>query len=213
MDIIQKLRVKNGVPLWLLNVPKELESIFSGCAVKTKVTAKDEIMQAVLFASSQAILDASFKSVVDRLSDDALVWIAYPKKSGAIKSDIDRDKGWDVVHAAGYDGVTQVAVDKDWSALRFKKSSAIKDKIRDVPMEERQTDGIDYANRTTVLPADARTVLQKYEGLESFFNSMAFSHRKEHLVAIADAKKPETRQRRIERMVEMLLKMKQQKNK
>jgi uncharacterized protein YdeI (YjbR/CyaY-like superfamily) len=41
--------------------------------------------------------------------------------------------------------------------------------------------------------------------MAAFFNSMAFSHKKEHVIAILDAKKEDTRRRRIEKMVELLL--------
>ncbi len=40
---------------------------------------------------------------------------------------------------------------------------------------------------------------------------MSFSHKREYIEAIVDAKKPETRTRRIEKMVEALLKMQQEK--
>ena len=37
-----------------------------------------------------------------------------------------------------------------------------------------------------------------------FFNALAFTHKKEHVIAIMDAKKKETRTRRIQKMVMML---------
>ncbi len=48
------------------------------------------------------------------------LWLCYPKKSGRVASDITRDLGWEPVHALGLLGVTQVAVDQNWSALRFR---------------------------------------------------------------------------------------------
>ncbi|MEZ5255731.1 MAG: YdeI/OmpD-associated family protein [Ilumatobacteraceae bacterium] len=41
-------------------------------------------------------------------------------------------------------------------------------------------------------------------GVRETFDALAPSHRKEHVRAIEDAKKPETRARRIERAIEML---------
>ena len=38
----------------------------------------------------------------------------------------------------------------------------------------------------------------------AFFDGLAFTHKKEHVEAILQAKKPETRERRIVRMTEML---------
>jgi uncharacterized protein YdeI (YjbR/CyaY-like superfamily) len=41
-------------------------------------------------------------------------------------------------------------------------------------------------------------------GLRASFDALAYSHRKEHVRAIQDAKKPETRQRRIENAVSII---------
>ncbi|WP_329006032.1 YdeI/OmpD-associated family protein [Kribbella sp. NBC_00709] len=61
----------------------------------------------------------------------------------------------------------------------------------------------DTAERTVEVPDDLAAVLAK-EGLRATFDQLSFSHRREHVQAITDAKKPETRQRRIDKAVEML---------
>lgn len=43
------------------------------------------------------------------------------------------------------------------------------------------------------------------EGLKAFFYNLAFSHKKEYAAAAEEAKKPETRMRRIQQMTEMIL--------
>jgi hypothetical protein len=55
-----------------------------------------------------------------------------------------------------------------------------------------------------VLPADARTALTKVPAAKASWDKLSYTHRKEHAEAITGAKKPETRARRIQRMVEML---------
>jgi hypothetical protein len=61
------------------------------------------------------------------------LWLCYPKKSGRIATDITRDIGWEPMHAAGFLGVAQVAVDADWSALRFRRSEEIREITRRSP--------------------------------------------------------------------------------
>jgi Bacteriocin-protection, YdeI or OmpD-Associated/Domain of unknown function (DUF1905) len=61
----------------------------------------------------------------------------------------------------------------------------------------------DTAERTVDVPDDLATALQE-EGLREAFDKLAYSHRREHVNAINDAKKPETRQRRIDKALEML---------
>ncbi|RYD57424.1 MAG: hypothetical protein EOP56_08950 [Sphingobacteriales bacterium] len=72
-------------------------------------------------------------------------------------------------------------------------------------MEQRQAEGIDYVNKTTTLPADVLKAMKPHQGLNKVFESMTFSHRKEYLLEVVSAKKPETRERRINKMIEKLL--------
>ena len=75
-------------------------------------------------------------------------------------------------------------------------------------MEERKVKGIDYVNRTVVLPDDALKAAKPNKGLVDFFYTMAFTHQREYVESIEDAKKPETRQKRIDKMIEMVLQLK-----
>jgi hypothetical protein len=49
----------------------------------------------------------------------ATVWIAYPKKTSGVQTDMTRENGWDAL-TDQIDAVTQVAIDDTRSALRFK---------------------------------------------------------------------------------------------
>ena len=61
----------------------------------------------------------------------------------------------------------------------------------------------DAAERTIEVPADFAAALEE-AGLRTSFDALAYSHRREHVNAINDAKKPETRARRITKALEML---------
>jgi hypothetical protein len=61
-----------------------------------------------------------------------VVWFAYPKgTSKRYRCEFNRDTGWAAVGAAGFEGVRQVAIDEDWSALRFRRPEFIKSLTRD----------------------------------------------------------------------------------
>lgn len=62
---------------------------------------------------------------------------------------------------------------------------------------------LDRAERKVDLPADAAKALAKAK-LRAKFDALAFSHQKEHVRAIAEAKKPETRAKRIAAMLDKL---------
>jgi hypothetical protein len=58
---------------------------------------------------------------------DGVLWFCYPKKtSKKYSSDIDRDHGWKVLNDSGFYGIRLVAVDENWSALRFRNKKYIK---------------------------------------------------------------------------------------
>lgn len=80
----------------------------------------------IAFARDRAELAAAAAEVAARYAPGGHLWLCYPKRSGGIRSDLTRDVGWEPVHALGLLGVTQVALDADWSALRFR----LRDEIR-----------------------------------------------------------------------------------
>jgi hypothetical protein len=61
----------------------------------------------------------------------------------------------------------------------------------------------DTAERTIEVPADLAEALEA-AGAREAFDALSFSHRREHVQAVEDAKKPETRARRIAKAVEMV---------
>lgn len=57
---------------------------------------------------------------------------------------------------------------------------------------------LDEAPREVEVPADLAEALASVAGAKEAFDRLPYTHRKEHVQAILDAKKPETRKRRIE---------------
>lgn len=62
---------------------------------------------------------------------------------------------------------------------------------------------LDTAPREVTVPADFAAALTKAKALRSF-EALAYSHRKEHVRAIEEAKSPETRLRRIDKAIEKI---------
>jgi hypothetical protein len=60
-------------------------------------------------------------ALLPALAEDAVLWFAYPKaRSPRRVAALTRDAGWEALGHAGFEGVRQVALDADWSALRFR---------------------------------------------------------------------------------------------
>lgn len=130
-DIKTKLNLKDGSTLLLLlAVPAPLEPLLAdltGVQLLRKLPRTKGLQAALVFVQKQAELDTFALDVTARASGDAMLWFAYPKKSSKHYScDFNRDSGWAVLGAAGYEPVRQIAIDEDWSALRFRKAEFIK---------------------------------------------------------------------------------------
>ena len=70
-------------------------------------------------------------AITAKASGDAVIWFAYPKGSSKkYTCEFNRDTGWAELAKAGYEPVRQVAIDEDWSALRFRKVEHIKTMTR-----------------------------------------------------------------------------------
>jgi bacteriocin resistance YdeI/OmpD-like protein/uncharacterized protein DUF1905 len=62
---------------------------------------------------------------------------------------------------------------------------------------------LDTKERTVEVPDDLAQAMEE-AGVREAFDSLPFTHRREHVEAVTGAKKPDTRQRRIARAVAML---------
>lgn len=203
MDLLTKLRIKKDVPLVLLNCPANCLYLFEE-AIITERTPAGQLSQVVVFALDSAVLTSLIPALQPEIGTGTLLWICYPKKSGSIASDLYRNEGWEIVFASGFRGQSSAAIDDDWTGMRFTNAPKTTSSICDLPQEERKVEGIDYINRTVQLPDDALEVVREFAGIEEVFNKMSFTHKKEYVLSIVEAKKPETRQKRILKMVEML---------
>jgi len=75
----------------------------------------------LVFIKKKSELKETVPQSIHNLAEDGVLWFAYPKKSSKkYNSDINRDKGWDLLNSHGFEPVRQVSVDDDWSALRFR---------------------------------------------------------------------------------------------
>ncbi len=128
--VFEKLNLKDQAEVVVLRAPLSFEPEFAWLADRRVVRDVHEVGSvrfALAFAYMKADLDALSAALVSRAEGDAVLWIAYPKRtSKRYRADFDRDHGWDVLRASGFQPVRQVAIDADWSALRFRRSEFVK---------------------------------------------------------------------------------------
>ena len=130
--LFTKLNLGTHAVIHVLGAPPSFEpelAALVGIAVKRRVDGPCRF--AVAFVVTQAELDGASTSLAAHSVGDAIVWIAYPKASSArYRCEFNRDSGWPALGAAGFEPVRIVAIDDDWSALRFRKVEHIRSMTR-----------------------------------------------------------------------------------
>jgi len=133
--VFKKLNYKDHPKVFVINHPESfsenLKSLSLDTEIKTKFRKTDEIEFFIAFVTTQKEIDKLIPRVGPLLKGDAVFWMAYPKKSSKnYKADFNRDKGWEAIGQYEMEGVRIVAIDQDWSALRFRKVDYIKTMTR-----------------------------------------------------------------------------------
>ena len=129
-SIFDKLNLKLQREIVVINAPASFEPELA--TLKDVVVLRDAkkakaVHFAIAFATRQMEVDALSKALAAKAEGDALIWFAYPKgTSKKYPCEFNRDTGWDVLRSAGFDTVRAVAIDEDWSALRFRRVAFIK---------------------------------------------------------------------------------------
>ncbi|MGJ4753307.1 YdeI/OmpD-associated family protein [Leptospira kmetyi] len=203
-ELIQKMRLKEGNSLIVLDNEKEYKfSPIDGVRFTNQSSEADGIL---LFANSSSSLKSAFLKILKSIGRETLLWIAYPKKSSGIKTDLDRDHGWDILSENGYDGVSLISLNDTWSAARFKKADTVKKGGSKAEKQKRPelSKYINYEKKTVQLPDDVKKSFSKNKNAKESFEVLAWSHKREYIESILEAKSPETRSKRILKMVETL---------
>ena len=200
-ELIKKLNIKEGQNVLLINCPKELESDFIGLSLDKNSASKKVYDSVIIFVFNEKELAELLPKNKSFSKKDGKLWVAYPKKSGSISSDLNRDIIWGIVNGVKMNPNKLISMNEDWSIMSLAKKGAQKKPSKfgqDPP-------GVDRKTKTVIPPKDLQQELDANPEAETFFDSLAFSHRREYVGWIHDAKKPETRVRRIKKTIELLL--------
>jgi hypothetical protein len=128
--LFEKLQLKNHQEILVLHAPESFEKELSRLPVMhihRHIESIAEIRFSIAFVSRQSEVDCIVEKIAARAKGDAAVWFAYPKgTSKKYKCDFNRDTGWDALKASGFDCVRSIAIDEDWTGLRFRRVEYIK---------------------------------------------------------------------------------------
>jgi hypothetical protein len=119
--VLAKLGYKDGIDAAVVARPAGLAELLPLPTIELSMRPHDWLL---VFLYERADISRALAAAMHYPAGGRL-WCAYPKKSGGLASDIDRDHGWEPLFDAGFLPVTQVAIDADWSALRFRRREEI----------------------------------------------------------------------------------------
>lgn len=128
--LFEKLNLGNRQEIVVLHAPESFTQELARLPVITIHRHLESVTEAdfwLAFVTRKSEVDKLAPQIAKRTKGDATVWFAYPKgTSKKYTCDFNRDTGWDVLRKSGFDTVRAVAIDADWTALRFRRVEFIK---------------------------------------------------------------------------------------
>lgn len=120
--LLEKLGYTSEKRAKLVLVPKTAKTLFAEIKAKTKGPF-DWLLG---FAQDIASLQTLSQGLIPHYERGGHLWLCYPKQTGNLETDLNRDSGWESIKELDLLPVTQIAIDSTWSALRFRYRDEIK---------------------------------------------------------------------------------------
>ena len=121
-SLSKKMFIKEGYTLLLVCEPKDYRSLLKDVpedfTVTTDVSGPVDLIQ--VFVKTRSELEEQLPILKNHLKPDGFLWIAYPKGTSKIETDINRDSIWAYAKTLHLKAIHQIAVDDTWSAMRFR---------------------------------------------------------------------------------------------
>lgn len=143
--ILEKLQLGDEKNLLIQGLPSSIEKQFSKLSFSKSVTPllkSRGIDFALVFAVNKKQLNSILCDVVPALATECNFWIAFPKRTSKIASDLTRDANWHCLGDFKLESLHQVDLDTVWSAMRFCKEDA---KTKESMLQVRVTEEVEEA--------------------------------------------------------------------
>lgn len=119
--LIKKLGIKEGSRVALVNSPKGFQKELGPLPAKAKLmSSTSTFLDVILFFASSAVeLRKNFNVLAENLSANGMLWVAWPKKSSGVVTDLAFENVQRTGLDAGLVDVKICAVNDVWSGLKF----------------------------------------------------------------------------------------------
>ena len=229
LNLLDNLELKDEKNLLIQGLPSSVEKLFAKLSYAKNVTPllkSRKVDFILIFAVNQQQLKNILKDVFQVLHDNTKLWIAFPKQTSKISSDLMRESSWAFMTDLEYEGSTLVPVDHVWNAMKFLKMKDVVRNENSKSIEETlhteevvkapSDDKKKNSRRRTVkressfdksivqFPLELEKSFNKQTQAKEIFSALSESNQMEFVNWIQDAKKLETRLRRVEQVIEKL---------
>ena len=119
--LVKKLGIKEGSRVALVNAPENFQTELGGLPddVKFMKSTAKSLDLILFFVLSERILSRDFTKLASRLTSNGMIWIAWPKKSSGVNTDLTFEHVQRIGLDAGLVDVKICAIDDTWSGLKF----------------------------------------------------------------------------------------------
>jgi hypothetical protein len=120
--VFEKLQLADEKNLLIQGLPSSIEKQFSKLSFAKNMTPllkNRKIDFALVFAVNENQLNCILKDVMPSLKGESKFWVAYPKITSKIVTDLNRECSWNRLTCEGYESIERVELDHVWSAMRF----------------------------------------------------------------------------------------------
>lgn len=123
-SILKKLDIKNQSEILVLNLPDEFEKNFNelkGIEVYESLVQINKFSYGILFTNSVDNLSKQLDTLLPKIMDDAILWIAFPTEGSDFETNLHSCYHWDNMHRHCFEIVDEKIINNNWKAARFRK--------------------------------------------------------------------------------------------
>ncbi len=120
--LFEKLQFEDEKNVLIQGLPSTIEKQFSKISFSKNVTPllrNRKIDFALVFVLNANHLNTILNEVFPALHEDTKFWVASPKQTSKIATDLNRESSWDCMGEKGLEAGDVVVLDYVWSAQRY----------------------------------------------------------------------------------------------
>lgn len=208
-SLFEKLHITSEKNFLIQGLPSSIEKQFVKLSYSKNVTPLLKIKKidfALVFAITGNQLTCILKDVIPNLRDENKLWVAYPKTTSKIVSDLSRDCNWDVLLNNHFASVEEIDLDNVWIAARFERAESARFEIFIEPKRvEMKGVEVEFNKKLVVASAELEKMFNAHKKAREVFQTLSATHQIEYVEWIDAAKRKDIRIRRLEATVEKLL--------